>query len=104
MCASAKAAAIVHEFHNRDIALRVSTDERVAVIEQCISIRARQFNIVQDLLLLLALLKDANGVADDLWVFQDIRPDFRLKSSAFRISHRVKFKRVHTGPECKAKR
>ena len=70
MGAFAVSAAVIHEFHNGDVALGVAANIGKAIIENRVSIRRNKVYVGCGLCLCLALTKHFNGFENGFWVFQ----------------------------------
>ena len=87
--AAAVGTAVVHEFHQRHIALGVAADPGVRVAKNVLGVHADQRGVVGDLLFGLTILKHGDGFHQDLGVFEEIGADLITKGLTFGVAQRA---------------
>ena len=83
------AAAVVHEFDQRDVAVRIAADEGKTIVEDRLGMIGNQRHISLCLLLGLPLFQRTDGLHDHFGVFHEIGTDLFTEERALRVGHRV---------------
>ena len=84
---AAVATAVVQEFNQCDIAIRIATDVRITIVEQGFSVVADQVQVCLSRFLLLACFELVDGFHDHLGLVHQVGADFFAEDGAFFIAH-----------------
>ena len=80
-------AAVVYEFYQCDIAVRITADIRISIVEQGFGVVSDQTQISLRSLLLLACFELVDGFHDHLGLVHQVGADFFAEDGAFFIAH-----------------